>query len=138
LDENSSTRVYRPGLVLPLVVVLASVGIVYLTTGPHQLRDAWIFLPLWVLFSLPVIIRRRRAIILTPAALCYRPAWGKTLEVPLSGIKRVSLIEPEREGEVRTLRFELLVSGEFYFPLDVRNSDEIVERVRAAVEAEAR
>jgi len=81
------------------------------------------------------MIRRRRAIILTSTTLCYRPAWGKTLEVPLSGIKRVALIQPEsgQEGAVLTLQIELLVSGQLYVPLDVRKSEELAERVIAAV-----
>jgi hypothetical protein len=57
------------------------------------------------------------------------------VEVPFSGIKHVSLIEPEQDGEVQTLRIELLVRGELNVPLDVRKSDEIAERVRAAVQA---
>ena len=57
------------------------------------------------------------------------------MEVPFSGIKHVSLIEPEQDGEVQTLRIELLVRGGLNVPLDVRKSDEIAERVRAAVQA---
>jgi hypothetical protein len=134
--DNATTSVYRPGIILPLTIVSAIVGIVYIVTGSHRPGDAWFFLLFWAGLSLPMMIRRRRAIILTSTTLCYRPAWGKLLEVPLNGIKRVSLIEPEQEGEVRTLRLELLVSGELYFPLDVRSSDEIVERVKDAVRRE--
>jgi hypothetical protein len=45
------------------------------------------------------------------------------------------LIEPEQGEEfaVQTLRIDLLVSGQLYVPLDVRNSEEIAERVIAAV-----
>ena len=68
-------------------------------------------------------------------SLRYRPVWGQILEVPFSGIKRVSLIEPQQEGEVQTLQIELLVGGELRVPLDVRNSEEVAERVRAAVQA---
>ena len=133
--DDATTSVYRPGLILPLTIVSAIVGIVYIVTGSHQPGDAWFFLLFWAGLNLPMMIRRRRAVILTSTKLCYRPAWGKTLEVLLNGIKRVTLIQPEsgQEGAVLTLQIELLVSGQLYVPLDVRKSEELAERVIAAV-----
>jgi hypothetical protein len=133
--SNNTVSEYRPGWVLPLTIVSAPIVLVYITTGPHRPGDARFFLLFWAVLILPVLIRRRRAVILTPTALRYRPAWGRDLEVPFSGIKHVSLIEPEQGEEfaVQTLRIDLLVSGQLYVPLDVRNSEEIAERVIAAV-----
>ena len=133
--ETRPTSVYRPGWIVPLTIVLGVVAIAYIATSPHRFADAWVFLFLFAIFALPVMIRLRRAVILTPTALRYRQVCGQILEVPFSGIKRVSLIEPEQDGEVQTLQIELLVSGELRVPLDVRYSEEVAERVRAAVQA---
>lgn len=135
--ENIASAVYRPGVVLPLMIVAASLALAYVVTGPHRLGDVWIFLLIGVFFAALVMIRRHGAVILTPRALLYRPAGGKVLEIPLSGIKRVTLIEPEsgEEGADLTLPIELLVSGPLSIPLDVRKSEELAERVIAAVKA---
>ena len=118
-----------------MAVVTIPVAILYVITRPHQSADLPFFLALWGLLALAVAIRYRRAVILTPISLLYRPPWGQTLEVPIAGIKRFSLVEPEGEYEVPALRIELLVGGTTDIPLDVRKSEKIVDALNALVNA---
>ena len=133
--EEHAIAVCRPGLVFPLAVATILLAVVYITTRPHGSSDEWIFFGLWILLTIPVALRRRGAVILTPDSLLHRPIWGPILTVPISGIKRFCLVEPEAEYEVPALRIELLVGGTTYIPLDVRRSESIISALDAVLKA---
>ena len=136
-DRRDAIAVCRPGLVLPLAVVTIPLAIVYVVTRPHESTDVLLFLALWALFALAVAIGLRGALIHTPNSLLYRPPWGQILQVPIAGIKRFSLLEPDKgvDGEVELLRIELWVGGTTDIPLDVRKSEKILDALNALMKA---
>ena len=85
----------------------------------------------WFTLLLPILIRRRRAAIFTCDTFIFRPALGGLLKVPLHGIKRAYLLDPEPGDEyhVPTVRIELLVGGNMDIRIGVANPEEIALRL---------
>ena len=114
LGEAEAVAVYRARLMLPLLVLWGATALPFILFADMRQPEAATFLAsVWVALLLPILIRRRRAAIFTSDTFMFRPALGRLSRVPLNGIKRAYLLEPEPGDEyhVPSVRLELLIGG---------------------------
>lgn len=132
LGEAQAVAVYRARVVLPLLVLWGATGLPFMLVGDMRRPESPIFLAsVWIGLLLPILIRRRRAAIFTPETFIFRPSLGRPSRLPLNGIKRAYLLEPEPGDEyhVPIVRVELLVGGNLDIRLGVANPEEIARRL---------
>jgi hypothetical protein len=131
-SEAQAVAVYRARLALPALVITGALILPILVFEDMRRPGTGTFLlVLWIIFMLPLLIRRRRVAILTSDAFLYRPALGRILKVPLNGVKRASLVEssPNEDVHVPKIRIELLVGGEMIIPISVSDPEAVVRLV---------
>lgn len=134
VDKNDIVAVYRPRVILPLVL-LTGITLVVWTTVSGSIRDFAFFLIFWSVCAIPILVRYTRAVIVTKDALVIRLIIGTPLKVPFVGIKRVYWISmtPGAEGPPPAC-IEFFVGGRLDLCLDVKGEDEIMARLQEAAE----
>jgi hypothetical protein len=132
--EEGAILVYRARLLVPMVVLSAIIVFVYLVTIPHYHSTTWFFPLFWFACAIPVLLRRRRAVIFTPDVFLVRPAWGAILRIPISGIKRVNPVKysPAEEYPIPAVHIELIVGGAVDVRLGVARPNDVISRLEAA------
>jgi len=132
VGEAQAIAVYRPNITVPLLATTALV-VTFLTFVDLSQPGAVAFLvSAWILFSFPILIWRRRAIIFTPDFLLFRPVLGTPLKVPLKGVKHAYLseAEPGKGSDYSPcIRIQLLVGGEMNIPPVGSSPEEIIRRL---------
>ena len=130
--EAQAVAIYRAKVMVPALILTAAIVLPLFVFSDMKQPGAGAFIVgVWFVFMLPVLIRRRRAAIFTSDSFLFRPALGRLIRVPLNGIERASIIEPEpgEEYYVPTVRIELLVGGQMTVRLGVAKPEEITRRL---------
>jgi len=133
--ETQAVMVYRAKVALPMLVLTAVVLAPFIAFSDMRRPGSGPFIvAMWLLFTVPILIRRRRAAIFTTDLFLYRPVFGRPLKVPLNGIKSAQLLEPEPTAEIYVpkVRIELFVGGELTLPMAVTDPEAVVRRLNAA------
>jgi hypothetical protein len=132
--EEGAITVYRARLLVPMVILSALIVFAYLVTAPHYHSDTWFFAVFWSARGIPLLLRRRRAVIFTPDVLLVRPAFGAILRIPISGTKGVSPVEysPAEEYPIPAVHIEFIVGGAVDLRLGVARPNEVIRRLEAA------
>jgi len=103
---------FRPGVVVPLSVAAGVAVLFLIAIGIEQLGAIPFALGAWFLCALVILIRWRAAAIFTLDSFFVRPSLGRTLSIPLKGIKRAYIDPGSTDEDGPTLRIQLLVGGE--------------------------
>jgi hypothetical protein len=115
-EQNAIGLYRRPWVAIMScsAAVMLSLGLFF---GPASARLVIVSVVV-LLLGFGVLSWKRQAAILTPVAILFRPIFGKTQELSLTGVKRVSRIErPSGEGGwIEVCRLEFLVGGFFDIP----------------------
>jgi len=139
IGEAQAIRVYRARVALPMLIATAIVVAPFVMFSDMRGPGAGTFMVVeWIVFTLPILIRRRRAAIFTADSFLYRPVFGRLLIVPLNGMKRARLIEPEPTDDIYVprVRIELLVGGELVVPIAVSDPEAVVANLNIVAKRE--
>lgn len=129
--EDGAEVVFRARLALPISLVTAILFVEFATLSGES-SELPVFLILWIVFVIPLMIRRRRAAIFTKDTFIFRPVFGQILRVPFAGIKRAYWIDRSPGDRRVPLCVELLVGGPLEILLHVRRSEEVLRRLQKA------
>jgi hypothetical protein len=133
--EVDAVAVYRARVIAPLILVTIIVGSVYFATLPHAKQSGWVFLVFWTVGAIVIGFRRRRAAIFSQDVFLYRPAFGKPLRIPISGIRCATPVDwgSHEAYPVPTVRIELIVGGSVDVPLGVSKAADCIRRIDECV-----
>jgi hypothetical protein len=115
--ERDAIGIYRnPWIPLTMglaVMVLSPAA--FLSTASAQFAIALVIL---VLVGFGTVCWLRKAAILTPTAILFRPVVGRPSELSLTGVKRVSrvLVTGSDAGDYEVCRLEFIVGGYLELP----------------------
>lgn len=133
--EQDAIGIYRrPWTALITFGVLFAVSPVLLASN-LKVR-LWTALLILVIAVAGTLCWLRQAAIVTRTAILFRPVLGKTLEIPLAGIKRLSRFQrPDGEyGWIEVHRIEFLVGGFFDIPGWYIGKDNFVKRLEQLIQ----
>jgi len=149
--EENAVVVYNYSIGVELIAAVVVSAVLAVVLGFIALDDDGSFLtrlPLLLafLYSIPVLAKRRIAIIFTQHDLIYRPAFASQ-RIPLRGVTAIkkSMVnvpwpwEPfANHGRVEGVLIELPYGQSFGLRLDLPNSEQIIQRLSSGAGIPAR
>jgi hypothetical protein len=130
--EENAVVVYSYSIGVELVAAVVMSAIFWFVFGalPELTRIALVFL-----YFIPVLAKRRIAIIFTESHLIYRPALATPLRIRLAGLQTISKGAvsvpwgPFNRGRVRGVVLQFAYAQSLELRLDLPHSDKIMQRL---------
>jgi hypothetical protein len=124
IDGEPVLAVFRPGLALPFVILTGIVVLFVIVIGIGEPHIGGFALAAWIVGAVPILLSRRTAYVVTSDSFMVRRFMGRTMKIPLRGIKRACIRPGQTNEDGPRLRVQLLVGGEM--DLNVPDMEAIV------------